>query len=190
MGRAFHAEEKREIEKGLRQAAGARFLRQGIRKTTVSDLASDAGIAKGSFYHFYESKEALLISMLEEEEKKKWELLEPDPPSPESFFSSFTAFLEESELLRALFLHGEIAYISRILPREYQDANREDDDAFSSRLLQAWGIQGNRKLIQAMTALTRMLFFASVYQSDIGEGFEDAFAILSESLSRYFKEQL
>ena len=44
------------------------FSRFGLKKTSVEMLAKSAGIAKGSFYSFFDSKEILFLEIIEEEE--------------------------------------------------------------------------------------------------------------------------
>ena len=51
------AEARRE---GLLQAARTVFARKGLPNTTVSDITQAAGVAKGTFYLYFDSKEALL----------------------------------------------------------------------------------------------------------------------------------
>lgn len=41
------------------------FISKGIDETTIDDIAAHAGIAKGTFYHHYESKAALLLAIRE-----------------------------------------------------------------------------------------------------------------------------
>ncbi len=53
----------------LKSSAVRLFAERGIRSTTVADITKAAGIAKGSFYSFYSSKEALLMSLLDEIEE-------------------------------------------------------------------------------------------------------------------------
>lgn len=45
------------------QAAIALFLQQGYEKTSVSDVVRKAGIAQGTFYLYYPSKEHLLFDL-------------------------------------------------------------------------------------------------------------------------------
>lgn len=47
----------------LLESAAALFIGKGIDETTVDDIVSSAGIAKGTFYHHYESKAALLAAL-------------------------------------------------------------------------------------------------------------------------------
>lgn len=39
------------------------FIKKGIDETTIDDIVAHAGIAKGTFYHHYESKAALLLAI-------------------------------------------------------------------------------------------------------------------------------
>ena len=67
MPRAFTAVEKETIREKLLQAGRACFLRYGLKKTTIEDLTGPAGIAKASFYLFFESKEKLFVEVFMEE---------------------------------------------------------------------------------------------------------------------------
>ncbi|NCB05842.1 MAG: TetR/AcrR family transcriptional regulator, partial [Clostridia bacterium] len=62
----FTEKECGEIVQALRLAAARHAANGGMRKTTVDELAQEAGISKGAFYKFYSSKEYLFLDMLEE----------------------------------------------------------------------------------------------------------------------------
>jgi len=49
----------------LIQSAVALFWEKGYANTSMSDLLSHAGVNSGSFYHFFNSKEDLLVAMLD-----------------------------------------------------------------------------------------------------------------------------
>lgn len=66
MAVGFTPEEKEKIKILLRQEAKSCVSSIGMRKTTVDQLAQAAGISKGAFYKFYESKELLFLEVLEE----------------------------------------------------------------------------------------------------------------------------
>ena len=61
MPRAFTDTEKETIRGRLIESGRECFGRYGLAKTTIEDLVKPAGIAKASFYLFFESKEALYI---------------------------------------------------------------------------------------------------------------------------------
>lgn len=67
MPRAFTAVEKETIHERLMEAGRDCFTRYGLRKTTIEDLTGPAGIAKASFYLFFDSKEALYAEIMFEE---------------------------------------------------------------------------------------------------------------------------
>ncbi|MDD3212320.1 MAG: TetR/AcrR family transcriptional regulator [Eubacteriales bacterium] len=66
MAVSFSDKEKSSIITALLQAAGRHATLKGMRKTTVDELAAEAGISKGAFYKFYSSKEHLFLEMLEQ----------------------------------------------------------------------------------------------------------------------------
>lgn len=64
MPRAFKEEEKEKIRAKLLEAGRSCFLRYGLKKTTIEDVVGPAGIAKSSFYLFFDSKEALFVEVM------------------------------------------------------------------------------------------------------------------------------
>jgi AcrR family transcriptional regulator len=61
------------------------FYTKGYRRTSVSDIIDEIGIAKGTFYHHFRSKQALLDALVERVLEASAEVLEPvvqDPDLP------------------------------------------------------------------------------------------------------------
>jgi len=67
VARGFTDKEKADIEERLLARGRELFARYGLDKTTVEELAQAAGIAKGTFYRFFPSKEALFGEVLVDE---------------------------------------------------------------------------------------------------------------------------
>ena len=67
MPRAFTEVERKTIRTKLLETGRACFLRYGLKKTTIEDLTGPAGIAKASFYLFFDNKEALFVELFMEE---------------------------------------------------------------------------------------------------------------------------
>ena len=61
-------------------AAWELFYRNGYDDTTVDDIVELSGTSKGSFYHYFESKDALLNSLASLFDEKYEELQERIPP--------------------------------------------------------------------------------------------------------------
>jgi|GEM_PF-3469081 len=66
MPKAFSLQEKSDIRDALVNAGLKRFGEQGIRATRVDDICKDVGIAKGSFYNFFPTKEDLFMTLADE----------------------------------------------------------------------------------------------------------------------------
>ncbi len=70
MPRAFSEQEKELIGRRLLEQGYRLFSVYGLKKTNVEEIALAAGISKGAFYSFYESKEALFMEVIEQAEKR------------------------------------------------------------------------------------------------------------------------
>ncbi|UBU18450.1 TetR/AcrR family transcriptional regulator [Nonomuraea gerenzanensis] len=61
---AFSAAEKARITRLLLDNGLRLFTTQGLRKTSLEDLVAGTGIAKSTFYVFFDSKEALYLELM------------------------------------------------------------------------------------------------------------------------------
>jgi AcrR family transcriptional regulator len=123
MPRAFQGEEKQAIREALLAQGRALFARYGLRRATVRDLAAAVGIAPGSFYAFFDSKEALFFEILEAEERALAAdvvaELQARPLGRRRAKAILLSALErfrESPLLRTVLAGGEYAQLRRRLP--------------------------------------------------------------------------
>lgn len=64
MPKTFTDNERENIRKSLRDAARVLLRNYGVRKTSVDEIVRMAGIAKGTFYLFYKSKEDLYLDII------------------------------------------------------------------------------------------------------------------------------
>ena len=63
---AFSERQNETIRRALIQEARHCAVTIGMRKTSVEQLTEAAGISKGSFYKFFDSKEMLFFAVLED----------------------------------------------------------------------------------------------------------------------------
>lgn len=59
----MQAKKSRNIKKKIVSAAWRLFYEQGYDNTTVDEIVEESGTSKGSFYHYFEGKDALLSSL-------------------------------------------------------------------------------------------------------------------------------
>jgi AcrR family transcriptional regulator len=110
MPRAFTEDEKATIRERLLKAGRDCFLRFGLKKTTIEDLTKPAGIAKASFYLFFDSKEQLFVEIFVREMPEMMERL---------LDASFRATSDTREalvrLMKAIVIEIQTNEMSRIL---------------------------------------------------------------------------
>lgn len=105
---SFTKEQQEEIREQLFHT-GIRLCRTlGVQGMTVSKLTSACGIAKGSFYSFYKSKEEFILALIEWADRKTEEMLDRKlagrrQMSAHEFFEFFREFLySEYDLMNGL----------------------------------------------------------------------------------------
>lgn len=70
MAIAFTQEQKNEIQEKLIEAGFELSTSIGFKKMTVATVAKSAGVAVGSFYIFFDSKENFALALIKEAEKE------------------------------------------------------------------------------------------------------------------------
>lgn len=58
-------ENRKQRSEALKKAALSLFLDRGIEGCSIDDIAHEAGVAKGSFYRYYDDKTALVAALVE-----------------------------------------------------------------------------------------------------------------------------
>lgn len=93
MGR-FSDERRSYVREQLLETGRELFAQYGLRKTTIADLTDPVGIAHGTFYQFFDSKEQLYLAVIRREqaayaERAAEELAGADDPE-----TAIVAYLE------------------------------------------------------------------------------------------------
>jgi len=63
MGR-FSDKKRAELREKIQKTSLVLFSKYGIKKTTIDDVVKATGVAKGTFYLFYSSKEELIFELI------------------------------------------------------------------------------------------------------------------------------
>ncbi len=115
MARAFTEEEKAHIQLRLLELGRTLFLSQGLKKTSLEDLTQPLGIAKSTFYLFFESKEDLYLELLMQERARlEQQVMAASFDTISDTCEALTHFMhvvidemERSEVTRRLMTHPE-----------------------------------------------------------------------------------
>ncbi|HNW87411.1 MAG TPA: TetR/AcrR family transcriptional regulator [Candidatus Limiplasma sp.] len=180
MAVSFSAKERSGIITALRRAATRHAAVVGMRKTTVDELALEAGISKGAFYKFYPSKEHLFLEVLEQWYQsildKAAQALQANaslPPRQRTAMMLKAAWrtMREQQLLR--FCQEEIPLMIRKLPENLLQAQYQSADEFVARLIARAGVKFTVTESEACASF-RILFLSLLTASEVGMYYEKA----------------
>lgn len=90
--------EKEKIREELLKVAYRFFVDKGFKNTSLEDITSSVGIAKSSFYIFFESKEILYMELLAHEGKQIEKQVWPKVIAAKDIRSAIKIYLNEMAL--------------------------------------------------------------------------------------------
>ncbi|MFC4061764.1 TetR/AcrR family transcriptional regulator [Planomonospora corallina] len=101
-------------------AAAELILRWGYDKTTVDDVARQAGVAKGTIYLHWKTREALFTALLRRERVRMLaEVRRGTPATPHDLFAALALALLRRPLLKAL-LTGDSALLGKLVRQKWR----------------------------------------------------------------------
>ncbi|WP_349667163.1 TetR/AcrR family transcriptional regulator [Lacrimispora sp.] len=131
----FSDNEKEIIRQRLLTEGERLFTMFGLKKVSIDEIITAVGIAKGSFYTFYPSKEHLFMDIAVSQQEKMWSEMD-------AFLQKHSGLLPR-ELVKQtfMFMIGQISrypfiksidsdttdYLFRKLPKEVIEAHTKDD---------------------------------------------------------------
>jgi AcrR family transcriptional regulator len=187
MPKAFSDREKEVIKARLVEAGRQYFETYGVRRTNVEDLTRAAGISKGAFYLFYESKEALFLEILMQFEQAFRQQIfanirKPDRPHRENFKDLLREGFKmwRAHPLLKRFDQEEFQYLVRKLPEGTLQQHFQEDEAAIAWLVEQWREMGVEVKIETalLANLMKALFFVSLHEDDFGSGYQPALETL------------
>lgn len=194
MPKEFTAAQREEIREALMALGRELFARYGLKRVTVDELCRGVGIAKGSFYAFFESKEDLFMAVMEREESFRDELLSRIIAEAGTtrdgirwFVHEGLKHLAENDLLQQLLKQDTYQALVRKLGQERLDQHRIKDERELVGYIE--DLQSRGLILDAapevVVGLFRAVFLLTLHRDEIGEAlFEDVFGLLAEVIAR------
>ena len=198
MPNSFTDQEKSLIRAQMREKATKLFEKQGLKKTSVDELTQAAGISKGAFYLFYESKEELFMEILEGLEAHFRRRIFNFSIHPSSnarkllakLFKSVLLTWDEYPLLKN-FGRAEYEYLARKLPPHRIQAHANRDNEFVGDFMKRIKREGIpvKASPRVVSNLMKSLFFVGLHREDLGtEAYLESMEILADIVARYIVE--
>lgn len=188
MPKKFDEQEKIRIRERMLAAGRDLISRYGLKKTNVEELAKGAGIATGTFYKFYRTKEALFFDLLEQEERTIREHLlgrHLNGPMTKRKFRQFMAesfrLMAENPIIREVLLNDQMESVLRKVPPERLENNFKEDRDFLLALIQEWQQSGSlmNARPELIVSMIRSIVLLSLHKKEIGESiFDDTLDLL------------
>jgi len=189
----FKEEERERIRDVLLEKGKELISRQGLKKTTVEELAEAAGIAKGTFYHFFGSKEELCFALMGKEEEIRErlfdEILKKNPAPRDvlrALFNFMTEYVKSVPLIVSLRKRGELNILYRKIPKEDKERHFNEDDKAVLALLRR--LPGGKSIgsreARVLSGLFRAVAMTMFHEEDIGaDVYQEVMELLGEFIS-------
>jgi len=175
--RGFSEHEREAIRAKLIEEGRRLFDRYGLSRTTVDELSAAAGIAKGSFYKFFGSKELLCMAVLEEEETRiKAAVLAAAGSRPDvhsafrAAMESMLSFMRGDSLIIRLRDSGDYALLARTVGTDRLAEHFRADIETAAAFLELLREKGAECRVdpEVFAGLLRALVMMMLHEEEIG----------------------
>ncbi|KMJ59973.1 hypothetical protein AB685_03770 [Bacillus sp. LL01] len=192
MAKGFSEQERDAIQTKLIENGRELFQKYGLKKTSMSQLTKSVGIAQGSFYLFFSSKEELYFAILEnEEEQLKAKILQQiESPMTARAFKNLlmlsVRMVQENPFIQQLFKQEEMEQIIRKLPAEKMQQHIKKDSDDLTPLIKSWQKEGSmvQESPEVISGAFRSLILLAMHKKEIGEGvYNSTIELMAESLA-------
>lgn len=193
MARGFNEREKEYITDALVEQGKKLFTQYGLHKTSIQDITKSVGIAPGSFYKFFDSKEELYFGILEmEEEKIKEQFANIDLSQVEQpkevikrTIKKMIQMVDANPLIRELYFGSTMKNLVKKLPSEVLEKHFEKDASSLLFVIEEWETEGVvfSEKAEVIAGVLRSLFVMMLHQQEIGqEVYEETMELFIDSI--------
>ena len=181
---AFSELENEQLRKALLREARRCAVTLGMRKTSVDQLTQAVGIAKGSFYKFFPSKELLFFAVLEDIHTELYDVADRalrdgcSLPQAERAAAAILAVCRRmSETGVMVFIENDVAALLQRLPESVAAEHYHDDESHIRALLEANALapKGGMELA---TETVRGLILTVSHKEQIGSHYPQVLELL------------
>ena len=169
---AFTNYETEQLHKALLKETRRCAVTLGMKKTSVDQLTKAVGIAKGSFYKFYESKEMAFFAVLESIHSELYgvadQALRRNGGLPTSERAAEAVCRRLSDTGDMAFIEHDAKLLLQRLPEGVKEEHYHDDETHIRQLLEKYDLMPRRGASLA-AATVRGLILTVSHKEQIGE---------------------
>ena len=187
---AFSEEQNAQIRRELIREARRCGVTIGMRKTSVEQLTDAAGISKGSFYKFFDSKELLFFAVLEDIHAEGFAVARESlststgaDPADRAAAAILAACRWLAETQAFVFIERDAEFLLRRLPQGVKAAHYHDDEVHIRALLKESGLRPAGGIPLAAATIRGLILTVS-HQEQIGQRYPQVLEILVRGACR------
>jgi len=183
LARGFTDREREIIRNHLIEVGRNLFGTYGLKKTSIEDLTKAVGIAQGSFYTFFNSKEELYLEVMDREgEVIKEKLLREDNIKEltreklKNFFNKVYEVVSSNPIIRQMFFEEEVDILVRKIPPERMKEYNKRLMRDLLPIIKRWQDEGaiiNNYRPEVIVALLQVLYHPILHKKDFDENVFD-----------------
>ena len=189
--RALTLEERKNQKKQLIEVSKKLVIERGIKNVSVDDITKACGIAKGTFYNYYDNKDALLIELV-------WEICDQlteqaasvfQKTAPENYRKAvedyIKSFLYNPQQIFLLSNHNELEYLmSNASGDQIIDYHQREVDYYTG-LIRMLGKDPEQVDPTVIHNYIHALYFASISPFIITTKLRETIDVMTEGLLNY-----
>ncbi|AWN61230.1 TetR/AcrR family transcriptional regulator [Streptococcus sobrinus] len=195
MGKKFSIPEQKQIRQRLITIFEEKMRTGNPSKITIDSLAQEATIAKGSFYHFYPSKEMLFVDVINQEQerliKQARKIAEAkDTSEKDKLKKILLIILKEVQAHPWLENLSEPEFEKMVgrLPKEFRDNLLKEDRLAIQKLLGDLNLD-TKVPVDDLLVIIEIILSSASHASDYGHHYESASKTMINCLvDNLFKE--
>jgi len=169
------------FKQSLIEAGRELFIQYSLQKTTIQDITQSVGVATGTFYNYFSSKEHLYFAVLEQEEKVMQQTLKDIPEIKgrnrreilHELLSKVVFDIQRNPFIQQLLDSDQLKRLTHKLPQAVlEDHFKRDEDTFVS-VVQVWQKHGliNHQNPTKVASIIRALFVLTLHEYEIGKDY-------------------
>lgn len=197
MSKGFTDQEKKDLKKRLIHIFVEKLNYQKISSINVDSLVKEVGIAKGSFYHLFKSKDELFGEVINQVQdniiNKSLEIAREENLPAKSKLKNLLFYLVETisqyPWIKQL-SNVEYEKIIRRLPDETKQKLRQKDVTDLNRILKLLNLSAAYSY-EKITVIVQIIFSSALNKKDYGEQYDESVKLMIDILiESMFKERV
>ena len=174
----FSEEKRAYIRRELLETGRELFARYGLKKTTIADLTEPVGIANGTFYQFFDSKERLYLEILTREQEAfadRVDDLLADVSGPQEGITAYLQLtieeIETNPLIQQLVVEDDWERLVQEFSEDELAEQREQELGYLLPYVRTW--QADGQLVdgdpRAITGAINAAAFVALHREEFGD---------------------